>query len=127
PFNSGATFTYNTGTNSGNAFTNGGTANAVVFASGATYIAQSGANPFALGQPSSKVVFQTGSLYKIIGTSAGTGLSLSGRTYANFELNSSGQTFSGNGGASLSIDNLTISQGTFQYQMTATPGHAIKG
>ncbi len=121
-FNSGATFTAGTFF-SGNAF--GATnANSVVFAAGSTYICQAGSNPFGLGQPASVVVFQTGSLFKII---ANLTPSLSGRTYANMEVDFVGASLTATGGAATSVDNLTITNGTMNFNMTATPGHAIKG
>ena len=120
-FQNGSTFTAGTNFN-GNAF--GTTSlNSVVFASGSTFVFIAGGNPFGAGQPNSVVVFQSGSLYKQQGT--GTP-SFSGRTYANFELNVAG-TVSVNGGNAVSLDNLTITQGTLNFGMTATPGHAIKG
>lgn len=123
-FNSGSTFTYNPGAASGNPFNSAGTANAVVFASGSTYVYQTGANPFGLGQPSSKVVFQSGSLFRETGT--GTP-SFSGRTYANFELNNASANLTVTGGSAVSINDLTITAGTLNFNMTGTPGHAIKG
>ena len=123
-FNSGAVFAYNPGGVSGNAFTNGGQPNAIVFASGSQYLFQSGANPFGLAQPASKVVFQAGSVF--IQTSTGTPVS-SGRTYANFWLNNAAANITLTGGSAVSMDNLTITAGTLNFGMTATPGHAIKG
>ncbi len=121
-FNSGATFTQGTGT-TGNVF-GSGTANSVVFASGSTFIQLAGSNPFQKTQPASVVVFQTGSLFSL---QANLTPSFSGRTYGNFELNSSGATPTVTGTAAVSIDNLTITQGTLNFNMTGTPGHSIKG
>ncbi len=118
-FQNGSVFTAGT-LFSGNAF--GTTAlNSVVFASGSQYVAVAGSNPFGAAQPSSVVVFQTGSLYK----NAGGGPAFSGRTYANFEQSSG--TASVTGTAAVVMDNLTVSGGTLNFNMTATPGHAIKG
>ncbi|KAF0107644.1 MAG: endonuclease/exonuclease/phosphatase [Anaerolineaceae bacterium] len=114
-FQSGAVFT--AGTNfSGNAF---GTANlnSVIFASGSTYTYQAGSNPFGASQPSSVVVFQTGSLYKHLSSNTP---SFSGRTYANFELDFAAANISGTGTGALSIDNLTITSGRLNLNMTGT-------
>jgi len=121
-FNSGATFTAGTFFN-GNAFgqTNLGS---VIFANGSTYIAQSGSNPFGASQPNSVVVFQTGSLFKVI---ANLTPAFSGRTYANFEMDATGALVTTSGGSPVSIDNLTITNGTLNFNVTATPGHSIKG
>src|SRR5439155_147227 len=50
-----------------------------------------------------------------------------GRTYANFELNNAAANITVTGGSAVSIDNLTITAGTLNFNMTATPGHSIKG
>jgi hypothetical protein len=121
-FNSGATFTAGTAF-SGNPF--GTTSlNSVVFASGSTFVFVAGSNPFGAGQPSSCVVFQSGSLFLQTGTVAPA---FSGRTYANFELNNGAAAISATGGAATSINNLTITAGTLNLGMTGTPGHSIKG
>lgn len=123
-FQNGSSFTAGTGF-SGNAFgASGSVANSVVFNSGSSYIAMAGSNPFANNQPSSVVVFNTGSLYKINGNATP---SFSGRTYANLEIDATGQTFSVTGGFAFSINNLTITNGTLNINTTGTPGHAIKG
>ena len=121
-FNSGATFTEGTAF-SGNPF--GTTSlNSVVFASGSTFVFIAGSNPFGATQPNSVVVFQSGSLYSHQGSATP---SASGRTYGNFELNIAATTISITGGSAFTVDNLTISAGTLNYNMTGTPGHAIKG
>jgi len=127
-FNNGAIFTSGTGFSS-NAFgssssTPAAVANSVIFSDGSTYLFVAGSNPFALTAPASVVVFQTGSLYKQ--TSSSTP-SFSGRTYANFEMDATGQTVSTTGGSAVIMDNLTITNGTLNFNMTATPGHTIKG
>ena len=99
------------------------TYNSVVFQSGSTYIYMAGSNPFGATQPSSVIVFQTGSLYSHRGS--GTP-SFSGRTYADFELDYNG-TISPSGSSAVSIDNLTIKQGTLNFKMEGTPVHFIKG
>ena len=119
-FNSGGSLTQNTG-NTGAIFGTTGTANVVIFASGSKFEQFAGSNPFGLGQPASKVTFQTGSLFKL---SVAQAPGFTGRTYANFEYNASGTT-SVTGGSAVSIDNVTISQGTFNFNMTAASN--IKG
>ncbi len=121
-FNNGASFTAGSFFN-GNAF-GAVNLNSIIFASGSTYISQSGSNPFGATQPASVVVFQTGSLYKIM---ANLTPSLSGRTYANMEVNFVGASLSATGGVATSIDNLTITNGTLNFNMTGTTGHSIKG
>ncbi|HVS81721.1 MAG TPA: LamG-like jellyroll fold domain-containing protein [Pyrinomonadaceae bacterium] len=121
-FNSGATFTEGTAF-SGNPF---GTTNlnSIVFASGSTFVFIAGSNPFGATQPSSCVVFQSGSLFSHQGS--GTP-SFNGRTYANFELNIAATTITVTGASAVSINDLTITAGTLNFNMTGTPGHAIKG
>lgn len=121
-FNSGATLTQ--GTNAtGNIFGSSGTANAVVFNSGATFVQLSGANPFGLTQPSSRVTFNPGSLYRYQ-VASGTP-AFNGRTYANFEFLGNTTAASPTGAAGVSIDNLTISSGTLNVNVTGTS--SIKG
>jgi endonuclease I len=103
-FGSGSVFTAGTGY-SGAPF---GTSaiNSVTFAGGSTYVLESGLPPFGASSPSSVVVFQSGSLYKHKANSAP---SLSGRTYANFEIDSPtfNQTIT-TGATPCTMDNLTI-------------------
>ena len=106
----------------GNIFNNTGTANSVVFASGATFVFKLGSNPFALTAPSSRVLFKTGSLYR---HESSNSPSLSNRTYANFTYNYSG-TISTTGATGFTCDDLTVSQGTLNLNMTAL-GTIIKG
>lgn len=121
-FNNGAIFTAGTSF-TGNAFGNSGTTNSVVFASGSTYIANAGANPFGTNAGICK--FETGSLYKHQNT---TSPSFSGRTYADFELNiAADKAISPLGISAVSINNLTVTNGTLNFNMTSTPGHTIKG
>ncbi len=121
-FNSGSLLILGTGFSS-NIF--GTTSlNSVVFANGSSLIQQAGSNPFGATQPSSVVVFQTGSLFKII---ANLSPAFSGRTYANLEIDATGVTLTTIGGAAVAMDNLTITNGTLNFNMTATPGHSIKG
>jgi hypothetical protein len=119
-FNSGAILTLGTSF-SGNIFGSTGTTSSVIFANGSTMIQLAGSNPF--GTSAGIVSFQTGSLFKTIGVSP----SFSGRTYANFEMDYTVVPISVSGTSAVLIDNLTITQGTFNFNMTATPGHSIKG
>jgi hypothetical protein len=121
-FNSGSIFTTSTGF-TGNAF--GTTSlNSIIFSNGSSYVAGAGSsNPFGASAPNSVVVFQSGSLYKTVGA----GPAFSGRTYANFEMDFNVAPITVSGGSAVSIDNLTITQGTFNFNMTGTPGHSIKG
>jgi hypothetical protein len=119
-FQSGSSFATGT-TSSGNPFGNTGTANAIVFSSGSTYLFNGGSNPFGLTAPASIVVFQTGSLYKHQSSNVP---SISGRTYANFEYNVAA-TINSVGAGAFTVDNLTVSQGTFNVNVTG--GTNIKG
>jgi hypothetical protein len=124
-FQSGSTFTQGL-LCTGNVFgASGGTTNSVVFASGSTFIQKTGSNPFASPTPASIVQFQTGSLFS--NQQTGTP-SFSGRTYANFEQDCTvgPPTITVTGGGAVSIDNFTVKNGTFLFNMT---GHssAIKG
>lgn len=106
---------------SGNLF-GGGTTGSVIFASGSTYAQKSGSNPFSTS--GGVVTFQTGSLFRLDGNIVP---SFSGRTYADFESNTNGATVTVTGASAVSIDNLTITSGTLNFNMTGTPGHSIKG
>ncbi|MCX6277585.1 MAG: T9SS type A sorting domain-containing protein [Bacteroidetes bacterium] len=97
--------------------------NSVVFASGSTYICHAGGNPFGATAPSSVVVFQPGSLYRI---DAYAVPSFGGRTYGNFEMNYTG-TITVTGSSAVNIENFTASLGTFYFNVTGNPGHIIKG
>lgn len=121
-FNSPATFTQGTGC-TGNIFTTNPGNNTVVFSSGSTFVQNTGANPFGLATPNSKVVFQTGSLYKFQQNSAP---SFSGRTYANLEINAASFNQSSTGTGLFTVDNLTITQGILNLNLT-TAGVNIKG
>ncbi len=121
-FNNGSVFLAGT-YSSGNPF---GTTSleSIIFKNGSTFIHQSGNDPFGASQPNSVVIFQPGSLYKVI---ANVPLSLSGRIYANFELDAPGVTLSPAGENQVVIDNLTVTNGTLNFNMTKTPGHSVKG
>jgi autotransporter-associated beta strand protein len=120
-FNSGATFTQNTNS-TGNVFGSSGTANTIIFTSGSTFIQFAGSNPFGLTQPNSKVVFQTGSLFKIQQNAAP---SLSGRTYANLEINFASFSQTATGTNPLNVDDLIITLGVLNLNLTG--GINIKG
>ncbi|MEI7897529.1 MAG: T9SS type A sorting domain-containing protein [bacterium] len=123
-FNSGSVFTAGTFF-SGNPF---GTTSlgSVIFASGSTFIQQAGSNPFGATQPNSVTVFLAGSLFKVI---ANLTPAFSGRTYANFEVDATGVTLTPTGGSPVSLDNLTVTNGTLNFNMTGpTTGiHQIHG
>jgi len=120
-FTTGSSFTAGTGF-AGNSF---GTAslNSVIFNSGSTYNQAVGSNPFGASQPNSVVVFQTGSLYKVIGNNFTP--AFSGRTYANVEFSGTG-TSTMTGSNPVSIDNLTLTSGVANVNMTGTAS-SIKG
>jgi len=99
--------------------------NSVIFQPGSTYVSQAGSNPFGATTPNSVVAFQPGSFY--IHQQSGS-LSLSGRTYGNFELNYPA-TFTQSGSSAVSMGNLTITSGTLNFNLTgpASGTHSIKG
>ncbi|OYU80753.1 MAG: hypothetical protein CFE23_07175 [Flavobacterium sp. BFFFF1] len=119
-FNNGSTFTQDLNS-TGNAFGSTGTANAVVFSNGATFIQKAGSNPFALQAPSSRVVFNPGSLFNLAVAQAP---SFAGRTYGNFQYTGTG-TASVSGGSSFTVYDLTVSASTLTFDVTA--GGNIKG
>jgi hypothetical protein len=95
----------------------------IIFESGSAYIYYAGSNPFGASQPNSVIVFQAGSLYK---HKSSASPAFSGRTYANFEMDTS-LSISTTGGSAVSMNNLSINSGTLNFNMTGTPGHSIKG
>jgi hypothetical protein len=97
--------------------------NSVVFQNNSVYAQSAGSPPFGATQPNSVVIFQSSSLFRLDGAAS---TQFSGRTYANFEMNHAGTT-TATGTAAVSIDNLTVSAGTFNLNMTGDPGHSIKG
>ena len=117
-FNAGTFF-------SGNPFGNN-SLNSVIFTAGSTYLQQAGSNPFGAGQPNSVVIFQPGSLFKVM---ANLTPSFAGRSYADFEMDAPGITLSPSGTAGVSIENLTITAGTLNFNMTgpSVGMHQIKG
>lgn len=126
-FTGGSYFTAGSTANtnySGNPFGNG-TSGTVVFTNGSVFEQVDGGNPFGTNNV---VSFQTGSLYRYSDNNSNPIVvpSFSGRSYANFEYNST-QTKSVIGTSAFTMDNLTIAQGTFNINMTTTPGHSIRG
>jgi len=113
-FQSNSVFTSGTGVSGAPL---GTVANSVVFFSGSTYVFIAGTNPFPASQ------FQTGSLF----SNQGSGTpSFSGRTYGNFEQKTASTT-TVSGGSAVVMGNLTITQGTLNFNMTGNPGHTING
>ena len=119
-FNSGATLTQ-AQLCTGNIFTAAGTANAIVFASGSTFVQQSGRKSLWTFCAEFKVVFQTGSLFSFQQNSAP---SFSNRTYANLEINSATYNQTSTGGGAFLVDNFTITAGVVHLQLDE---HHIKG
>ena len=113
-FNSPAIFTQSTGC-TGPVFTNAGAAGAIIFGTGTTFISAAGASPFGLPLPSSKVIFQTGSLFKM---AQNTTPEFSGRTYANLEINFPTFSQSVTGAGLFTVDNLTITLGVLNLNLT---------
>jgi len=122
-FTSGASFTAGSGF-TGSAF-GVNSHNSVIFQSGSTYNHIAGANPFGATQPNSVVVFQHRSLYRFM---APGNPAFEGREYADFEFNRPG-TATVEGEARVLMTNFTVTQGTFNFNMTGTgsPRHEIMG
>ena len=78
--------------------------NSVVFQAGSTYEHGSGSNPFGAAAPNSVVIFQPGSLFRLM---TALSPSMSGRTYANFEYNG-GSRATVSGANPLTIDSITV-------------------
>ncbi|MBS1494578.1 MAG: T9SS type A sorting domain-containing protein [Bacteroidetes bacterium] len=92
--------------------------NSVVFQNGSKFVFRSianGANPFGASAPNTVCVFQTGSTYE---HQSNLSPVASGRTYANFVMNLAGGTASVTGASALTLDNLTVTDGTFNCNMT---------
>jgi len=88
--------------------------NSVVFQSGSLFQQIAGSNPFGASAPSSVVTFEAGSRYRVDGPITP---SMSGRTYADFEYNNAA-TISATGGSAVTCDSFTVSQGTFNLNLT---------
>lgn len=119
-FENGSVFTAGSGF-TGNAFGNS-YLNSVIFENNSTYIQEAGSNPFGASQPNSVVVFQSGSLYKIV---ASLSPSFSGRTYADFEIDAPSFNQSATGSNPLAIDNLILTNGSLNLNLTG--GITING
>jgi hypothetical protein len=90
------------------------------------YECYSGANPFGLSQPGSKVLFNSGSIYRHYSTSQPSVL---GRIYADVEIYDNMNINTG-GAAALTVNNLKILNGSTQFTGSANsqPVHTnIKG
>lgn len=96
--------------------------NSVVFSSGSVYDQGAGSNPFGATAPNSVVVWQSGSLYRFTAPSGAP--AFSGRTYANFEYDSP-QTVNATGTNPLTLNNLTVTSGTLNLNLTG--GITING
>ena len=118
-FNSGSSFIANNLT--GNSFgdINNNLFTTIIFKSGSKYINKSGANPFALAQPLSKVKFDKGSLYSHQQIS---GLSFAGRTYGDFEFdigkNINLDNYFGSNLVAAKIYNFRIKSGNLKFSLS---------
>jgi uncharacterized repeat protein (TIGR02543 family) len=122
-FKGGSTLTLGTGF-SGNVFgtgTGSSGLNSVVFQAGSMLVQVAGSNPFGAGAPSSTVVFQSGSRYRLDGAVTPA---MAGRTYADFEYNYLG-TLSPTGSTAFTVDSLVVTQGTLNLNVTG--GGTIRG
>jgi hypothetical protein len=114
-FESGSSFVEVT---PGAAFTTSGTANAIHFLGGSTLTTYTFGSVFGLAAPNSKIVLDHGSLFIDQG---GHGSDFSGRTYGNYQFNvGGGGSGSPVGTGTVSIDNLSVTQGTLNVGMTGT-------
>lgn len=104
----------------GEPFGNSGTANVINFKANSGYISRDGASPFGLATPNSKVIFETGSLYRH--EQIGTAPKFDGRAYADFELNVTNALaiiFGTSAPTPTRIDNFTISSGTMNVTLAS--------
>lgn len=123
-FNSPAVFTQGTGC-TGSVFNTTGTGNIVIFSAGTSMVQYAGGNPFGLAAPNTKVVFQTGSLLKIMQNVL---IATQGRTYADVEIDFAAFNQTLTGAASpVTINNLTITQGILNLNFTGASGVNLKG
>lgn len=127
-FGSGAYFSAGTlvpGGFNGNPFGATGTDGSVIFQNGAVCETFEGSNPF--GNTGVNITtFQAGSLFRYSDPNVATLPSVSGRTYANFTYNANKVgTIAANN--AFICDSLTVTVGTFNLNLQATPGHAIRG
>ena len=97
------------------------TAGSVIFNSGSTLEIFDGANPFQLASPASVIEFNSGSTYRYLDPQAG--LSITGRTYANFIFDAGSTeniTFSGTN--TWTVEDLRVLSGT----LNASPNGALE-
>ena len=96
--------------------------NAVHFQSGSVYAQATGSNPFGAPQPNAVTVFEAGSRYRLESTATNASVtpSMSGRSYADFELNvaAPGLVTAPSGGGACKADNVFITQGHMRWGMT---------
>lgn len=119
-FLNGSSFNYGpfAGGNAFGAGTGVSGVNSIIFNSGSTFYFRSianGVNPFGATAPASVVTFQSGSTYE---HQSNLTPSFSGRTYANYVQNFAGSTINGTGASTLSMDNITVTDGTLNLNMT---------
>lgn len=110
----------------GNPFGASGVNGSVVFQNGAVFEQYEGSNPFGAGATDNIVVFQTGSWYKYKNTSTGATPVATGRTFSNYEYDN-GISRTITGASSIIMDQLVVTSGTLNFNMTGTPGHTIRG
>ncbi|MGQ9806135.1 MAG: T9SS type A sorting domain-containing protein, partial [Chlorobiales bacterium] len=105
----------------GNAF---GTTNlnSVIFQNGSTYRQRAGANPFGAAQPNSVVIFEGGSTYSV---EVNLMPSVSGRTYANFEINFSTFNQTVGGAYPFTVDSLIVNAGSLT--INSSGGFIVRG
>ena len=82
--------------------------NSVIFVGGSSYVCKAGGDPFGAAEPDTVAVFRTGSLFSLQGDVTP---SLSGRTYANFEVNYPNGIFRVFGPSAFVIDDLRLVAG----------------
>lgn len=99
----------------------GSSVNSVVFQNGSLFAQTSGGNPFGVSAPNSVVIFQGGSRYRVDGPLT---LAMTGRTYADFEFNSS-STATVTGTLPFNLDSLVVSRGTLNLNLAG--GGSIRG
>jgi hypothetical protein len=116
-FQSGSLLSLGTGF-TGNVFgTGSGTSalNSVIFQNGSLLSQAAGANPFGATAPNAVVTFQPGSRFRL---DAGLTPSVSGRSYADFELNAAA-SIAPSGSVGFSMDSVIVSQGNLSLALTA--------
>lgn len=119
-FAGGSTFTANTGFD-GNAF-GAMNLNSVAFDSGANYVNKAGGNPFGAAAPNTVVAFKPGSIYRYQRNGAGS--SLAGRTFGHFYIDGN-LNFSGIGSARDCViqNDLRLLSGFFKFNPNTNGSH----